>query len=79
MTIKRGSKMKNIVTKEQAFIADLVNQFQDFVMDSMQDGMHEEFDDHYKFLKAAMKTFCNIHEDMNDLATTGQAVRPFGQ
>ena len=66
------------ITKEM-FVKNLIDEFRCFVADSMEDGMHDDFDDHYNFLQAAMETFCQVHEDMNDEATSGQVVRPFGQ
>ena len=43
--------------KKELFISDLIEGFKDFVLDSMAEGMHAEFEDHHCFLKACFETW----------------------
>lgn len=47
---------------KKVFTMKLVDEFKDFVSDSMDEGMHKEFDDHMEFLKAALYTFIEMKE-----------------
>ena len=46
--------------KEEEFMSGLVDGFKDFVLDSMAEGMHREFDDHHDFLKVCFYTWRDI-------------------
>jgi hypothetical protein len=53
--------MKN----EQLYIQDWLRKFEQFVMDSMAEGHHNNFDDHHNFIKASLEAYCN-KVDMED-------------
>lgn len=48
------------MTQEQKFMTGLLEEFKDFVIDSMADGQHLEFEDHHDFLKACMATWIDM-------------------
>jgi len=48
---------------EKKFIGELIGQFKIFVSDSMEDGIHKDFDDHEDFLRAALETFFDSQDD----------------
>lgn len=48
------------------FMADQIEAFKDFVLDSIAEGHHENFSDHLQFLRASMETFIDIN-DVDDV------------
>jgi hypothetical protein len=55
-----GIEARQAMTQEQKFMYGLLDDFRAFVIDSMGDGLHEEFADHHAFLAAALETFEGI-------------------
>lgn len=55
------------LTAEQArlkiFAKGLVNEFQDFVSDSIEESLHENFEDHFDFIEACMSIFIEMKRD----------------
>lgn len=47
------------VNQEQELMAELLDEFKAFVLDSMHDEMHKDFVDDLEFLSAAFKTWHN--------------------
>ena len=65
MTYERGSKMKSTIS-EEVFMNKLLNDFRGYVLDSMSDGMHKEFDDHFLFLKGCLEGFIDDKESESE-------------
>lgn len=57
-------RLSELVAKKQR-MADMVDHFKAFVLDAMDDGMHEEFDDHFEFLQRALATFIELEEEFD--------------
>lgn len=61
-----GNTMKEISPMEAAkkvFTLKLIDEFKDFVSDSMDEGLHENFEDHMTFISACLDTFIEIKND----------------
>ena len=43
---------------------NLIGEFEDFVSDAMEDNMHEDFEDHFVFLKAMLEVFEDFKEEV---------------
>ena len=56
------------LTGEQKFMKDQVEGFKDFVLDSMDEGIHEDFEDHYVFLAACLETYATICSSDDDFS-----------
>lgn len=56
---------KQAQSSEISFMEDTLQDFADFVIESMAEGHHENFEDHFEFLKAALETY--IEEETEDL------------
>lgn len=52
--------MDPITAEKKVSMMRLVDEFKDFVSDSIDEGMHEDFDDHMVFLEACMGTFIEM-------------------
>lgn len=48
---------------KKVFMMKLVDEFKDFVSDSIDEGLHEDFEDHLVFLEACLSTFIEIKQD----------------
>lgn len=55
--------MKPLDAAKKVFMLKLVDEFKDFVSDSMDEGFHEDFEDHMQFLEACLSTFIEIKND----------------
>jgi hypothetical protein len=42
---------------EKKHMVELLDKFKAFVLDSMSEHMHHDFDDHYDFLRAALECY----------------------
>jgi hypothetical protein len=51
------------LTQEQKFMYGLLDEFRAFVIDSMADNMHEDFDDHLTFIKASLESFTDQYKE----------------
>lgn len=49
--------------KAEVFMSNLIDEFKEFVIVAMADGMDQDFDDHLHFLKAALETFSDFQRD----------------
>jgi hypothetical protein len=49
--------------QEKEFMSSLMQKFTQFVNDSMDQGVHKDFNDHYDFLAASLETFKDLNED----------------
>lgn len=58
--------MTNVKKQKIAFMTDLTVAFQDFVLDSVEQGIDDDFPDHFSFLKHALEMFTELHENMTD-------------
>ena len=63
MKDQQQTRWQRVLTNEQKFMKDQTVAFQDFVLDSMDDGIHEDFEDHFAFLAACMETFIDMNAD----------------
>lgn len=63
--------MKNQNPAQQAqdpkitFMEKVLEDFADFVVESMAEGHHEDFEDYFEFLKAALETYIDEQEELN--------------
>jgi hypothetical protein len=48
---------------KKVFLMKLVDEFKDFVADSFDEGLHEDFEDHMEFMQACLTTFIEIKND----------------
>ena len=55
--------MSSEAKAKQQHMADLIEGFKDFVLDSMAENMHEEFDDHFDFLQMSFDTWIDIEAE----------------
>jgi hypothetical protein len=58
--------MDPITAAKKVSMMRLVDEFKDFVSDMIDDGLHEDFDDHMNFLEACMGTFIEIKREENE-------------
>lgn len=67
MQPKNGRKQMDMISPKDAakklFMMKLVDEFKDFVSESMDEGLAEDFEDHLVFLEAALSTFIEIKND----------------
>ena len=54
--------MEPLDALKKAFTLNLIDQFKHFVSDSMDEGHHKEYDDHWEFIKDSLETFMSIHD-----------------
>jgi hypothetical protein len=47
---------------KKVFMARLIDEFKDFVADAIDEGYHDEFDDHFDFLKMCLQTFADLKD-----------------
>lgn len=55
-----GADIPPLDAAKKVFTLKLVDEFKDFVSDSMDEGMHNDFSDHMSFLAACMNTFIEM-------------------
>lgn len=55
--------MEPLDAEKKIFILKLIDEFKDFVSDSMDEGFHDHFEDHFSFLEACLSTFIEIKEE----------------
>ena len=51
---------------EISFIMELVDEFKEFVRDSMEQGVHNDYNDHFDFLLAAVNVFQDTKEEEDE-------------
>jgi len=52
----------NDLKEKKIFIQDWLRKFEAFVMESMDEWHHRNFDDHHEFMKAAMEAYVTAME-----------------
>lgn len=54
---------KKKLESEKKFIIGELDGFKDFVLDTMEQGIHDEYEDHFEFLKDCLATYTDMKND----------------
>ena len=55
--LKMNNPAKNAQSREITFMERTLQDFGDFVIESMSEGHHENFEDHFEFIKASLEVY----------------------
>lgn len=61
--MKPLKELSPIEAAKKVFMMKLVDEFKDFVSDSFDEGLHEDFEDHMEFMSACLETFMELKND----------------
>lgn len=64
--MKNQNPAQESQSPEITFMESRLQDFADFVIDSMAEGHHENFDDHFAFMKAALEEY--IESEIEDFS-----------
>ena len=62
--LTQSDEAKKKLLEKKRFMMNLIGEFEDFVSDAMEDNMHEDFEDHFVFLKAMLEVFEDFKEEV---------------
>jgi hypothetical protein len=64
--MKNQNPAQDAQSKEVTFMENQLKDFTDFVIESMGQGHHENFKDHFEFMKASMEVYLENENDTEE-------------